>query len=182
MTTTETSVITFGNTRVPYTIRRSVRRKKTVAVSVDPTVGVLLIAPQHLTRTRLDAVVRRKAKWIVQRLRRVESQGTPLSPREFVSGESVLYLGRHYRLKVHPHASGPTKLRGGWLHVSAPAGPRQAAQVREAVVSWFRHRAAQRLPERVEAWQSKAGVSMPGSSSRPSRSGGGAATIAGRFV
>ena len=161
MTATETSAIMFGDTRVPYTIRRSARRKKTVAVSVDPTGGVLLVAPQHLSTRRLDAVVRRKAKWIVQRRRRVQSHGTPLSPREFVSGESVLYLGRHYRLKVHPRVTEEAKLKGGWLHVSAPPGPRQAAQVREAVVSWFHHHATRRLPERVDEWQRKAGVPMP---------------------
>ena len=114
-----------GETQVAYTIRRSARRKKTVAVTVDPTGGVLLVAPEHFATSRLDAVVRRKAAWIVQRLRRVQSHDPPLSPREFVSGESVLYLGRHYRLKVHPNATGDAKLRGGWLHVSVPAGALQ---------------------------------------------------------
>jgi predicted metal-dependent hydrolase len=110
---------------------------------------------------RLDAVVRQKALWIVQRLRHVQSKGTRLPPREFVSGESVLYLGRHYRLKVHPRGSEDPKLRGGWLHVSAPGSPNQTAQIREAVVSWLRQHAAQRLPERIETWHRKAGVSMP---------------------
>ena len=45
--------------------------------------------------------------------------------------------------------------------MSAPKGPRQTAQVREAVVSWFRRHAAKRLPERVAAWRPKAGVPMP---------------------
>ena len=161
MTATETSAITWGETQVAYTIRRSARRKKTVAVTVDPTGGVLLVAPEHFATSRLDAVVRRKAAWIVQRLRRVQSHDPPLSPREFVSGESVLYLGRHYRLKVHPNESGDAKLRGGWLYVPAPAGALQTAHVRAALVSWLRRHAAQRLPERVEAWRSKAGVAMP---------------------
>ena len=122
MTAAETSLIRFGDTRVPYTIQRSARRKKTVAVSVNPHGEVRLVAPEHLSTTRLDGVVRRKAKWILQRLRHVRSNGTPLSPREFVSGESLLYLGRHYRLKVHPRATEDAKLKGGWLHVSAPLG------------------------------------------------------------
>ena len=161
MTSTETSAITWGETQVVYTIRRSARRKKTVAVTVDPTGGVLLVAPEHFATSRLDAVVRRKAAWIVQRLRRVQSHDPPLSPREFVSGESVLYLGRHYRLKVHPNESGDAKLRGSWLHVSVPAGALQTAHVRAALVSWLRRHAAERLPERVEAWRPKAGVAMP---------------------
>ena len=39
----ETSAITWGDTRLPYAIRRSVRRKKTVAVTVDPRGDVLLV-------------------------------------------------------------------------------------------------------------------------------------------
>lgn len=162
MTATETSAITFGDTRVPFTIRRSARRKKTVAVTVDPTGNILLVAPVHLSTTRLDGVVRRKAAWILRRLRQAKSNGTPLAPREFVSGETVLYLGRHYRLNVHPRSTAEeAKLRGGWLHVSALQGPGQAGQVRDTLVAWLRGHAAQRLPERVELWHTRAGVYMP---------------------
>ena len=62
---------------------------------------------------------------------------------------------------MHPNEAGDAKLRGGWLHVPAPTGPRQTAQVREAVVGWFRRHAAERLPERVAAWRLKIGVPMP---------------------
>ncbi len=157
----ETSAITWGDTRVTYAIRRSARRKKTVAVTVDPGGGVLLLAPENFSTDRLDAVVQRKAGWIVQRLRGVGSNGVPLSPREFVSGESVMYLGRHYRLKVDSGGTGEAKLRGGWLHVPAPAGAEQRDHVRAALVSWLRGHAAERLPERVEMWCPKAGVEMP---------------------
>ena len=161
MTAPETSAVTWGETRLPYTIRRSARRKKTVAVTVDSAGSVLVVAPARLATDRLDAIVTRKAEWIVRRIRGVEGHGPPLSPREFVSGESVLYLGRHYRLKVQPGVSGAAKLRGSWLHVPAPAGAQHIAYVRAALVSWFRRHAAERLPERVAAWQPKAGVPMP---------------------
>ena len=161
MTAPETSAVTWGGERLCYTIRRSPRRKKTVAVTVDPVGSVLVVAPVGLASVRLDEIVTRKAPWIVQRLRRAESHGPPPAPREFTSGESVLYLGRHYRLKVHPGATGTARLRGGWLHVPAPAGARQAGQVRAALVAWFRRHAAERLPERVEAWRAKADVAPP---------------------
>lgn len=122
MTAPETSVIAWGNTQLPYTIRRSNRRRKTVAVSVDAAGGVLVAAPADFPTRDLDAVVRRKAAWISRKVRGVESQHAPPGPREFVSGESVLYLGRHYRLKVLPHGDGSAKLRGRWLHVAACAG------------------------------------------------------------
>ena len=161
MSATETSAVAWGGTLLPYAIRRSARRKKTVAVTVDPAGGVVLLAPEHLSPDELDRIVARKAVWIVRRLRHAESQGPLPSPREFVSDESVLYLGRHYRLKVQPHASGEAKLCGGWLHVPAPEGARQPARVRDALIAWFRRHAEKRLPERVAAWRAKAGVPMP---------------------
>ena len=48
MTTPETSDIVWGSRRVSYTIRRRARRKKTVAVTVEPTGSVLVIAPERL--------------------------------------------------------------------------------------------------------------------------------------
>ena len=161
MTTREKSVVAWGNTQLPYTIRRSARRRKTVSVSVDASGSVLLAAPAGFATQELDAVVRRKAAWIDRQVRRAKSQGSPPSAREFVSGESVLYLGRHYRLKVCPHGDATAKLRGRWLHV--PAGERgyEPDHVRAALTAWLRHRAEERLPERVEAWCIKVGVSMP---------------------
>lgn len=106
-------------------------------------------------------MVRRKAPWIDRQIRRMKSRQSTPYPREFVSGESILYLGRHYRLKVFPNESGHPKLRGRWLHVPAPAGTDQPGQVRAALTSWLRRRAQERLPERVEAWRLKVGVPMP---------------------
>ena len=145
-----------------YNIRRSPRRKKTVAVTVGPDGDVLIVAPPHHLhrRTRRD----REPESRVDRTPAPEHGGArdpALSAREFVSGESIVYLGRHYRLKVHPKEGGEAKLRGGWLHVCAPAEPQQRAQTREAVIAWFRRHASERLPERVEAWRSKVGVPMP---------------------
>ena len=161
MTDTEISSVVWGSRRLSYTIRRSSRRKKTVAVTVGPAGSILVVAPERLATGRLDGIVARKAEWITRRIRRAQDQAPLPSPREFVSGESVLYLGRHYRLKVDPHVTGEAKLHGGWLHVPAPGDGQQTAQVRAALVSWFRSHAARRLPERVEAWRSKVGVSMP---------------------
>ena len=133
-----------------------------MAVTVDPSGSVLVVAPEHIATDRLDTIVTRKAAWIARRLLHAERHVPPPSPREYVSGESVLYLGRHYRLKVDQSASGEAKLRGGWLHVPASGGPQQAAHVRAAMISWFRRHAAERFPERVAAWRSKVGVPMPG--------------------
>jgi len=156
-TAQETSRVQWGRTRIDYAIRRSPRRK-TVAVAVDPEDGVLLTAPPGVSVDRLDEVVRTKARWIVERLRHVGQTETPTPPRQLVSGESYLYLGRHYRLRVRPAAaSAPAKLTRGWIEVPVARALPPAAR-REAILAalgdWYRAHARARLPERVAHWSS----------------------------
>src|SRR5207249_3149454 len=96
MTVTERSEVKFGGIRIAYGVRRSPRRT-TVSIVVDPNEGVVVRAPARTPMERLDRVVHAKARWIVERLNgRATHRPTP---REFVSGESFLYLGRQYRLR-----------------------------------------------------------------------------------
>jgi hypothetical protein len=163
MTGVETSEVKFGTTLIAYTVRRSPRRK-TVALSIDPRLGVVLVAPPDVALSRLDTVVYRRAPWIVERLRRT-NRGESLPPREFVSGETFLYLGRQYRLRVVPGDDVlEVKLASGSLRVPIPsrlAGAQRAAAVRKSLESWYRLRAARRLPERVETWARRVAVSVP---------------------
>lgn len=102
----ERSEVQWGTTRIPYGIRRSTRRR-TVALSVAPPGQIILTAPRDTPVERLDAVVHAKAKWIASRLRLVRPAEPRPSPREFVGGETFLYLGRQYRLEVRRGGAAP---------------------------------------------------------------------------
>lgn len=150
----------FGNTAIEYTIQRG-RRKKTVAIAVDPVDGVNVRAPEHTPVARLDVIVHRKAKWILDRRRRHEDLLPHATPREFVSGESFLYLGRQYRLKLDRRVAQPengVRLISGRLHVPVARTNPNASEVREQLVRWYRERAGRRLPERAAAWAERIGV------------------------
>lgn len=72
-----------------------------------------------------------------------------------MSGESYLYLGRGYRLRIRPAAhAGP-----GWLKVpvdrTLPEQQSRDAAV-AAVADWYRAHARARLPERVALWGKQA--------------------------
>lgn len=156
--------IRFGRTTIDYGIRRS-HRRRTVAVAVDPVEGVLLTAPASTPTERLDQVVRDKAPWIVDRLRLAAQAERRAEAHQFISGESFMYLGRHYRLKVKPLRSpGPAKLDRGFLVVPIERGlfaGAQAKRVASTLSDWFEDHAARKLPERVEALASRVGVRVP---------------------
>jgi predicted metal-dependent hydrolase len=151
--------LSLGSTAIRYTVRRSSRRRKTIEIAVDPCQGLVVAAPWSATDDEVANILRRRAAWILRRFERLGDGEAISAPREWVSGEAVLYLGRNYRLRITDaaDASDPSvRLTGGWLEVSVPGRTRQATA--SAVHRWYRQRAAQKLAERVAFFAPKVGV------------------------
>lgn len=157
----ERSVARFGNTLIPFEIRRSSRRQ-TVSIAVDATAHVLVTAPQAAPVSRLDELVRKKGLWILERLRRKSELPSAPPATELVSGTTCRYLGRQYRLQVQRGAEAArVALRGSWLVVSVPSGlpaQQEAEHVRDSLILWYRTRAAEYLTAKVHKLATKVGV------------------------
>jgi hypothetical protein len=160
----ERSEVQYGQTRIAYAVART-RRRKTVAIAVDAQGRVEIKAPPDTPLERLDRIVHRKARWILERQKQRRREAPPPAARQFVSGESFRYLGRQYRLAVR-RAEGEARVRleRGWLVVAldaaawAGAGEARAQAVRASLAGWYRAHAAQRFPGRVAAWAPRLGV------------------------
>lgn len=159
MTSVEHSEVQFGRTLIEYDIRRSSKRR-TVAVTIFPAGNIILTAPTGASVERLDRVVHQKARWITSRLRSVRPFAQAAPQKEFVSGDSFLYLGRQYRLRV---LAGPEEVRldGGRLVVRALEGRGRAHRIRALLVAWYRARAEAWLPARAELWAERMGMPAP---------------------
>ncbi len=158
----EQSQVQWGRTKIQYDIRRSDHRS-TVALTVAPPGAVILTAPKNIPIERLDDVVHAKAQWITSRLRMVRSPEPKPSPREFVSGESFLYLGRQYRLDVRRGSRSRVVIEQGRFRVQLPplTGHARAQAIRMALVDWYLRHAKARLTERVEWWTAKLQIGEP---------------------
>ncbi|HRI71034.1 MAG TPA: DUF45 domain-containing protein, partial [Polyangium sp.] len=148
----ERSEIQFGLTNISFLIRRSMRRG-TVALTIEHDGGLVVTAPNDVSVDKLNAVVRSKALWVIQHSRQVRELPPRPSEREFVSGETVLYLGRQLRLKVvdtDDHA-GP-RMRGGWYEIPVDrglTGAQRRLEVRRRLAASLKEHADVYLPERL---------------------------------
>jgi predicted metal-dependent hydrolase len=156
-TTLETGRIQFGNRDIQFKVQRSPRRQ-TVGVIVDAN-GVTLNAPAQLEFSALEQIARTRAAWIVTKQRRLETlSAAPATVKQFESGESFRYLGRQYRLKrLKPNTPASAKLRGKHIEVHAS----DALEARALVETWYKSRAAERLPERVAVYCKRLGITEP---------------------
>jgi predicted metal-dependent hydrolase len=154
----EASSVLFGTTRIDYAIKRTARTK-TVSIAVDDD-GVVLAAPRDVPVARLDGVVRRKAKWIVSKVRSTSERPPPMTAREFVSGECFMYAGRQHRLRVVVGNESGATLDHGRLVVPVKAvrGTSVADAVREQLVGWYTERAEERVGALVGVWAEKTGL------------------------
>lgn len=152
--------VQWGRTRITYTLSRSARQK-TLSIRVEPDGSVEVVAPASVPPDRVASLVHKKAAWIVERQRRVADVPPKPTPREVVSGETFLYLGRQHRLRVRTGADPSVKLTAGYLEVTIPRGTNPAdrpAVARALLIDWYRTRAIERLPELVADWSRKLGA------------------------
>ena len=91
-------VARWGDQEFLFLVRRSVRQ--TLRIVVSPEGIVSAHAPEHATDEELIARVSRRGGWIRRELTRFEKWRPRTPPRQYVSGETHLYLGKQYRLVV----------------------------------------------------------------------------------
>lgn len=144
---------TWGSRRINYQLHLEPRRD--LLISVHPDSRVRVRAPDTKSVEQIADRVSARRAWIVRQLGEFE-QLTPLPPPRFVSGETVYYLGRGYRLRVE-HRGGGALLHSGRLLVRvAPGAGRRAVQA--AVDRWFRGRATEVVRKRLQSIQTAIGM------------------------
>jgi len=90
--------IQYGTTTICFDL--VFEDRKTLNIRVNPDGSVFLKAPNDSTLDNVREKVRKRAGWILRQRRYFESFGTPTVKRQYISGESHLYLGRQYMLRV----------------------------------------------------------------------------------
>lgn len=145
--TAEVCCVTFGEHLIEFTVVR--RDRATLEIAVEPDATVVVAAPMGATVEEIAAKVRKRAAW-VRRQQRYFSQFMPRTPeRRFIAGETHLYLGRQYRLKVVPHVQQGVKLIRGYIVVQTHT-PERTETTGSLVEDWYRERSRAKFPERLE--------------------------------
>ena len=145
--TRESHCLRYGEREIHYEIVR--RRRKTLEIAVAPDASVVVAAPLDTPVDAIEAKLKKRAAWIT-RQQRYFSQFLPRTPeRRYIAGETHLYLGRQYRLKVIPHVKECVKLTRGFIIVKTHHTNRPEV-TRDLLEDWYREQASITFPERLE--------------------------------
>jgi len=170
-----TATLTHNGQIIPYSITRSARRRKTIAIGVDPQRGVWVRAPLRVSQAEIARLTRARADWIVSRLARLPSPPPharqepgaapppPAVPTGSRNGATVFVLGAACVVR---HETTPLLQDRGFcqqhdttLTIALPADPAtQPALAQAALVGWYQQRAATVLGERTRIYAAASGL------------------------
>lgn len=135
-------VIDYGNETIHYEVR-FLPTRQTLGIEVHPNSRVLVRAPTGCAEALIIERVRKRAGWISRQLAEFDRYRPRTPIRQYVSGESHLYLGRQYRLKLLRGDVTGVKLARGQLLVtlSQMSGPERVNDARALLQRWYLERA-----------------------------------------
>ncbi|SDC65313.1 hypothetical protein SAMN04488104_100364 [Algoriphagus faecimaris] len=139
----------FGSKRIAYQIRYSER--KTLGITVTPESEVIIQAPLNAEKERIQEILYKRAPWIMKQQSYFLSFQPRATERKYINGETHLYLGRQYRLKVIQSNNQSVKLLHGELLVETPS----LDQVKALVKAWYLGRAKEKFQGLANPWIDK---------------------------
>ena len=154
------------------------KRRKTASIKIIDG-SVQAIVPDQLSDGRIEELIQKRTPWIRRKLRE-QSQAVTHKPKEYVSGESFIYLGRNYRLKVLRGTDREVKLKGGYLEVGVSKKSKDG-DIRNALVEWYENHALERLTEKTNRYAGIMGVSPNSISVRDYKSRWGSCSSKGEI-
>jgi len=107
--------IDYGNKKIHFSLKRS--KRKSLGISVLPNGEVEVTAPEMARIEKVKEVLVNRGQWVLDQQRDVSKYDVIQPERQFVSGETIKFLGRQYRLKLIESRDDEVKFVDDWIHL-----------------------------------------------------------------
>jgi predicted metal-dependent hydrolase len=121
-------------------------RRKTVSIFIERDGTVKVLAPITASDDKVEAAVKSKEYQIFTKLAKWKELNRGKINREFVNGQSFLYLGRNYRLRIVNNQDVPLKISSGFLLLDKCFVPKADRVFKD----FYRDKATKKINERLK--------------------------------
>jgi len=133
--------------------------RKTTDIVIERNGEIVVRPPVDYSPEQVDAVVESKRMWIYRNLAEWRDLNATAVVREWVNGESFLYLGRAYRLSLVTEQTGDLKLKEGRFCLNRKLiDEGGTAGAKKAFEAYYSDKGLARIKERVHYYAAKVGV------------------------
>lgn len=137
---------------IDYTVAYS--NRKSIRISVERDRKVVVRVPKQASEKAVSDAIERKRFWIWQKLRDPHKYPDPPPRKEYVTGETFLFLGEHYALTLASGSPGAVRRVGGQFEMA-----RTDRHIGDRLFrAWYLLQAKEILPPRIAEVASEMGV------------------------
>lgn len=129
-------------------------QRKTLTIRVERDRSIVVAAPEGTSSDKIRQVIESRKLWIYEKTRHAQKYDPLPHPpgKELVSGESLLYLGRHYRIELE-EGNGDIRFDQKFFV------PRERKKDHSIFLDWYIARAEEKILPRVALYATNLGVS-----------------------
>jgi predicted metal-dependent hydrolase len=150
-----------GESKVPFTLVRSRKRRRTVAMSMELDGRLVVRAPLGTSLNFVQRFVQNRAGWIARRFAEHRARPRRNFIEDLLAGEDVSLPYRGVDVPVIFDRDNSVRKAVAWRQsgVLRVVAPRHADgdDVKAALVAWYKERALELIERRVEAWVDEVG-------------------------
>lgn len=140
-------IVTCGKETIGYIVYYATRN--TLEIAVHPDCTVVIKAPVGTSFEEIQMRILKRTGWIKRQLDYFQ-QFEPRTPaRQYIGGETHLYLGKQYRLKISSGEQDEVKLIRGYFQIKVK-GEACPEKIKSLLEAWYVDKAADRFRESFE--------------------------------
>jgi predicted metal-dependent hydrolase len=139
-----TYCVQFGSKEIVYQYAFSER--KTLGITITPEMEVFVKAPLDTQIEKIREKVIKRAPWILKQQNYFLAFFPKTTPRKYVSGETHLYMGRQFRLKVSDGGKNEVKFKGRFIDIVS----KDRLKAGNLLKKWYRQKAKEKFAEIAE--------------------------------
>jgi len=129
----------YGKYSYKYFLVRQDR--KTISLTVQPNLKIILKCPIKYDQEKIDKFLRRKWLWMEKQISYFKKFQRKYGKKEYISGESFLYLGRQYMLIVKKSKEDGVILDHGKIKLSTTKEVSNGRYNKKILEKWYDQRA-----------------------------------------
>lgn len=134
----EKHIFKYGSYSYEYYLIRE--KRKTVSLVVQPSLKIILKCPIDCDEEKIQKFLKRKWKWLEKQLSYFKKFKNK-NKKEYISGESFLYLGRQYKLLIKKGKKNGIKLKYGKIELITAKNKDNKKHNKKLLQKWYNERA-----------------------------------------
>jgi hypothetical protein len=113
------------------------QKRKTFSLTVTPNLEIILKSPEIADKEKIEKFLQKKWFWLEKQLNFFKQYQRKTYEKQYVSGESFLYLGRQYKLIVKKGENDGIRLAKNQILLETTANLRNENHNKKMIDDWF---------------------------------------------